>query len=623
MTSPHRLLLIHQAFATPTEGGGTRHYELGERLCAHGHHFTVVRSDRSFLTGEEVRECAPEAAGGIRIVRAYTHPSLHRSYVSRVASYVSFAATSVLKALRTGEFDVVMGTSPPIFQAVSALAIAEVRRRPFLLEIRDLWPDFAIDIGVLRNPLLIAASRWLESFLYRRADQLLVNSPAYRDYLMAKGIPRDKVTLIPNGVDPSMFDPQARGESVRSEFALGDKFVIVYAGALGMANDLEVLLAAAAKLREANHIHFLVVGDGKERKQLQALAQELRLQNLSFAGAQPKHRMREFLGASDACVAILKNIKMFRTTYPNKVFDYMASGRPTILAIDGVIRDVIEASGGGLFVPPGDSDALAEAAQRLSSNREQADAMGRNAREYVVKHFHRDQHAEQLLAVVEALAARTRFRTPLWKRTLDLLLGSVALFVFLPVVGVAVALLRISLGKPVLFRHERAGFLGRPFTAYKLRTMTDERASDGTLLPDERRLTRMGAVLRSLSLDELPQLINVLRGEMSLVGPRPLLMRYLERYSRRQARRHEVLPGITGWAQIKGRNALSWEEKFELDVWYVENRSFWVDVKILFLTVWKVLRRSGISQKGQATVEEFRGSHASGAAAGSSDSVAR
>ncbi len=193
------------------------------------------------------------------------------------------------------------------------------------------------------------------------------------------------------------------------------------------------------------------------------------------------------------------------------------------------------------------------------------------------------------------------------KRLMDLLGSFLGLILLSPVLIVVSALVRLKLGSPILFTQIRPGLGGRSFKMMKFRTMTDERDENGELLPDEVRLTKFGAFLRSTSLDELPELINVLRGDMSLVGPRPLLMEYLPLYSERQYRRHEVRPGITGWAQINGRNALSWDEKFELDVWYVENRSLWLDIKILFLTVLKVVKRDGISHGGEATMPKFTG----------------
>lgn len=194
------------------------------------------------------------------------------------------------------------------------------------------------------------------------------------------------------------------------------------------------------------------------------------------------------------------------------------------------------------------------------------------------------------------------------KRFLDLVIVIPALVVLAPVMAIIALLIRIKLGPGVFFRQQRPSLHGKPFTMLKFRTMTDARDAQGNLLPDAQRLTPFGRFLRSTSLDELPELFCVLRGEMSLVGPRPLLMQYLERYTPEQRRRHEVLPGITGLAQINGRNALSWEQKFAYDVQYVDRLSFWLDVQILFLTLWKVIKREGISQPGCATAEEFRGS---------------
>jgi sugar transferase EpsL len=193
------------------------------------------------------------------------------------------------------------------------------------------------------------------------------------------------------------------------------------------------------------------------------------------------------------------------------------------------------------------------------------------------------------------------------KRVFDVVVSATALVVLAPVMGLIALLVWRTMGRPVLFRHVRPGLHGKPFVMYKFRTMRDLRDAAGELLPDETRLTPFGRWLRATSLDELPELLNVLRGEMSLVGPRPLLMEYLERYTPEQARRHEVKPGITGWAQIHGRNNLSWDERFKLDVWYVDNWSLWLDVKILWRTLWIVLRREGISAQGHATMPEFIG----------------
>ena len=193
------------------------------------------------------------------------------------------------------------------------------------------------------------------------------------------------------------------------------------------------------------------------------------------------------------------------------------------------------------------------------------------------------------------------------KRPFDFLASLLGILILYPFLIMLAVMVRIKLGSPILFRQERAGLYGQTFTILKFRTMTNERDRQGQLLPEELRLTPFGKFLRSTSLDELPELINVLRGDMSLVGPRPLHVHYLERYTPEQARRHDVKPGITGWAQINGRNAVSWSERFELDVWYVDRLSLWLDLRILFMTVLKVIKREGISAEGQATMTEFMG----------------
>ncbi len=401
------ILLVHQAFVSPRQAGGTRHYEFARLLVPDGQYrFTIIASTVSYLTGQPTQpNDDSDLESGIEVLRAYTPHVGHRNFVWRVIAFFGFMIASAWTARKVHNVDLVMGTSPPIFQAFSAWFIAFTRRKPFLLEVRDLWPEFAIDMGVLKNPILIRLSRWLEQFLYSHADHILVNSPAYRDYLCNRGIPADKVTLVPNGVDPGMFDPHADGQLMRQGLGLDQQFVVTYAGALGKANDLETILRTAQRLREYPDIHFLIAGDGNERANLETTAHEYDLKNLTFVGALPKTDMPELLAASDVCVATLMNIPMFRTTYPNKVFDYMAAGRPTILAIDGVIRTVLEAASGGIFVMPGDDRALADAVMLLYDDRPRAKQMGQSARAYVELHFNRRKHVQDFAQLLESVIA--------------------------------------------------------------------------------------------------------------------------------------------------------------------------------------------------------------------------
>ncbi|MEX2144185.1 MAG: glycosyltransferase family 4 protein [Anaerolineales bacterium] len=402
------VLLIHQAFVDLSEAGGTRHAEFARFLVAQGHRVTVIASPISYLTGKE--QSSDNAAIGIpkglRIIRAATTHGLHRSFIHRLINFFAFTLSSFFIGLRVKDVDLVWGTTPPIFQAVTAWLLARCKRVPFLLEVRDLWPAFAVEVGVLRNRLLIRASEWLERFLYRRADQLVLNSPGFVEHVKARG--GRQIMVVPNGADAAMFDPAAKGAEFRKQLGLlPTAFVVLYAGAHGLSNDLGVVLRAA-ELVKGQGIAIVLLGDGKDKSALQAQAANLQLDNLHFLPALAKTQMAEALAGADACLAILKPIKLYATVYPNKVFDYMAAGRPVLLAIDGVIRKVIEQAEAGIFVPPGDPLALAQAMLALASDMAGARAMGLAGRAYLEKNFDRAQLAKSMLTVIQTTAGNKR-----------------------------------------------------------------------------------------------------------------------------------------------------------------------------------------------------------------------
>ena len=399
------VLIIHQAFASASEAGGTRHYEFARHLVSQGHRVSVVAGQVSYLTGAVVADQAADAEPGITIVRPYTSRSLHKSFVHRAFSYFSFMMSSFVAALRVRDVDVVVGTSPPILQGATALLAARLKRVPFVFEVRDLWPDFAIELKILRNPFIIAGAHWLERRLYRSADRLLVNSPGFISHV--KSVSGRTPALIPNGADLSLFSPAQTGARFREQWSAGGRFVALYAGAHGTANDLETVLGAAELLRDRKEILFVLVGDGKEKAALEASARAAGLENVRFEPAQPKEAMPDVVAASDVCLATLRDIPLFRTTYPNKVFDYMAAAKPTLVAIDGVIREVVEESGGGVFVPPGDARALADTLARLAGNRAECARMGARAREFVLRRFNRKDQARSFCALLEDCAVET------------------------------------------------------------------------------------------------------------------------------------------------------------------------------------------------------------------------
>ncbi len=405
------ILIIHQAFASLDEPGGTRHFEFARRLAARGHHVTIIASPVSYMTGEPtlipprtINRGAELAAGEIEILRARVYSAHHKSFIHRILAFFSFMFSSFFTGLNVKRVDVVWGTSPPIFQGLTAWALARLKGARFLFEVRDLWPQFAVAVGVLKNPMLIAASEWLERFLYRHADEVIVNSPGFMDHVKRGGA--GSIKLIPNGADPSMFDPFGDGADFRRMYNLDDKFVVLYAGAHGMSNDLDIVLHAAKLLRSPN-IQIVLLGDGKEKPALQAMAKSLSLTNVTFASSVPKNGMPHALAAADACIAILKPLEEYKTTYPNKVFDYMAAGRPVLLAIDGVMRVVIETAGCGLFVEPGNAVALADAIRELADDRQASRLMGMKGRNYLDENFNRDKIAGELIEVIEGIPMKT------------------------------------------------------------------------------------------------------------------------------------------------------------------------------------------------------------------------
>ncbi len=421
------ILLIHQAFAAINEPGGTRHHEVALYLASKGHRVTIITSPVSYLTGKETSP-APTSPGAfsargtgdkpypgpvkrdevggsaVTILRPPVYKALHRSFAHRVLNFLSFMVMSFFTGLRVRDVDLVWGTSPPIFQGITAWMLARLKGVPFLFEVRDLWPAFAVAVGVLTNPLLIRASEWLERFLYRRADTVVVNSPGFISHVKSRGA--QTVELVPNGADVRMFDPAAEGRSFRKEHNLEGKLVALYAGAHGLSNDLDVLLEAADRLRELPGIAIVLLGDGKEKPRLQELAALRGLDNIRFLPSIPKEEMPEALAAADLCIAILKPVELYKTVYPNKVFDYMAAGRPIVLAMEGVIREVVDAARCGVPVQPGDADALADAIRDLAGDADRRREMGRNGRAYVEAHFNRPALAAKMMRVMEDVSRR-------------------------------------------------------------------------------------------------------------------------------------------------------------------------------------------------------------------------
>lgn len=396
------ILLIHQAFAALDEPGGTRHHELARYLADKNHRVSIIASPVSYLTGDDQSSfpIKDDKNGSICIYRTYTYAALHKSFFHRLISFFSFMISSFFKALSVKKVDLVWGTTPPIFQSFTAWLIARIKRAPFLLEVRDLWPEFAIAVGVLKNPLLIRMSFWLEKFLYCHADRIVVNSPGFVEHVANKG--GKNIEIIPNGADVDLFEVFG-AQQARNILGWDEKFTVLYAGAHGLSNDLDVILESAKELSINPEIQFVFVGDGKEKSGLTEKAKIMGLTNVHFLPPVSKKKIGGTLSAADACIAILKPIEMYKTTYPNKVFDYMAAAKPVILSIDGAIRKVIESADCGIFCAPGDPHAIVDAVNFLYNNQNRSRQMGLNGRKYLKEYFDREQIAGKLAGLLEEM----------------------------------------------------------------------------------------------------------------------------------------------------------------------------------------------------------------------------
>jgi len=612
-----RMLYITQYYANSDQPGASRHHQHIQTLIKHGYQVTLITSyvkHRLRIIPPEYRgiKIAREQEGDLTIYKVYAYPNYGRDFRTRMLNYLSFMLYAIVAGVtKTSSYDVVFASSPSLFVGLAGYVLSRLKRVPFVFEIRDLWPETAIVMGALRNPILIKLAMWLAYFLYRRADRIIAVTRGIREGIIQAGIPASKIVLSPNGVDDDLFaalSPE-RAKQVRQAHNWGNKFVALYAGTLARSDGLEAIVRAAVTLTNYQDLLVVFLGDGEVKPNLEALAEQFNLSNVVFIPSQPKRRIPDFITAADVCLMPTKSDDFFHMHLPNKLYDYMAGARPVIAAVPpGEAQTMVEEAGAGLVIPPEDEISLAAALLELRDSLEARQQYGQNGRQFVMQHYLRSHLAVRIVkALDEILTYRDAERMAgsfyhYLKRGLDMLgagLGLILTFPFFLVIG---AFIRLDSPGPVFFRQERAGKNGLPFRIYKFRSMyVDPRPVRGFQTGDDPRITRVGHWLRRLSLDELPQLINIIKGEMSFIGPRPALIYQIERYNSRQQHRLDVRPGITGWAQVNGRNALSWEEKIELDLWYIDHCTVWLDLRILFKTVKTILNQSGVYFHGKGS----------------------
>lgn len=409
-----RILIIHQYFLEKEGSGGSRFNQFAKFWSENGHKITIIAGSVDYATGRKdekykgklvTRETINE---NIRVMRCYVSDSYNKNFIGRFWAYFSFALSASWAVVSSpGKFDVVIATSPPLFVAIPAYIISRMRRLPLVFEIRDLWPKFAIDLGILKNKLIITFALWLENFIYGKADLINVLTPAFREYLIKeKNIDPGKILYVPNGADLDLLLPGPKNNEVREKSGWKNKFVVLYVGAHGVANDLWQILRVAEMLKDNRDIIFALVGDGMEKRKLTEYAKTKSLSNVQFFDPVPKNRIGDYINAADVCTATLDPV--FTTTYPNKVFDYMSLAKPIILPIEGAVKEmVVDEAKAGTFVEPRNDEQFKSAVLELFDNRDKIRILSDNGYKYVKENFDRRKLAEKYeKAVAELLKSK-------------------------------------------------------------------------------------------------------------------------------------------------------------------------------------------------------------------------
>lgn len=543
--------------------------------------------------GYRVRWRTREVLGGVPVLRVPLYPSHNGSALRRVANYASFAFSASVAALSVQKPDVTYVYHPPASVALPAMVL-KARGVPFVYDVQDLWPDTLAATGMIRNATVLKAVGSFMRVVHRAAAETVVLSQGFHDALLARGVSPETVTVIPNWTYEDRIETRQPGVERAHELGFAGRFNVVFAGTMGPAQAMDTVLDAAASLEGERDVRFVLVGGGIETTRLTEQIHRRGLTNVVLLPRRPVEEVGELLALADAVLVHLRDDPLFAITVPSKTQSYLMSGRPILMGVRGDAAAMVEAAGAGFTFPPEDGEALAAAVLRMKqASLEAREAMGRNGAQ-----FYRDQLSLRVgvgrfVSVLQRAALR-RPRVDAAKRVLDVAASSTALALLALPMSVLAVVVRQALGAPALFKQQRPGQGGRLFTIYKFRTMNEARDADGNLLSDRDRITRLGALLRRTSLDELPELWNVLKGDMSLVGPRPLLTRYSPFFNEEERLRLLVRPGITGWAQVNGRNAASWDERLSMDAWYVRNQSLRLDLRILAMTVSRVFRGAGV-----------------------------
>ena len=409
----HILFLSHY-FPPESNAPASRTYENCRRWVRRGHKVTVITCVPNVPDGvvydgykNRLRQC--EVVDGINVVRVWTYVAANRGRIRRTLNYISYMFSAIFFSLFVKKPDVILATSPQFFCGWAGVIASRLRRVPFILEIRDVWPDSIVAVGALRNKRIVRILEWLELKMYAAAKHIITVGKSYKQVLIEKGVPAEDISIITNGFDCDIFYPRESDEKVRQRYNLNGEFVCSYVGTIGMACGLEVVLHTAKLLknRQRNDIKFLLVGAGATKEQLRRQALEENLDNIVFVERQDREAIPRILSVADACLVHLRRSDHFKTVFPSKILEATAMAKPTILGVEGYAAQFLREADAGICIEPENADQLAEAVENLADDPELCRSLGQAGREYVTKHHDRDNLASEYLDKIVQVGMRT------------------------------------------------------------------------------------------------------------------------------------------------------------------------------------------------------------------------
>jgi len=384
----------------------TRTYEHCRQWVKDGHNVTVItcapnHPQGRVYEGYRNRFYQRETKDGITVIRVWTFVTANEGFFKRTLNYISYLCSAVVVSLFLPKADVVLSTSPQFFNGLAGYFVGKMRRIPWVLEIRDLWPESIVTVGAIKSQAVIKMLEWIERFAYRNADHIVPVTDSFKVYILGKGIEAGKITVVKNGVDLAQYRPVDGASELAEELGLTGKFIVSYFGTHGMAHHLETILDAARRLSNSPNIVFLMVGDGAERQTLVRMRDTMGLKNVMMLDQQPKSRMPELWALSDVSLVLLKKSDLFKTVIPSKIFESLAMAKPIVLGVEGESADLLRAAQAGLCIEPEDADHLVARVLELSRDTQLRQRLGRNGRRFVMEQFDRIILARKLASVIE------------------------------------------------------------------------------------------------------------------------------------------------------------------------------------------------------------------------------